>query len=465
MNHLLTIPLLIALLISAGCQRNPESGSIVVFAAASTAGIVTPIARQFEREHHISVRCSFGASSTLARQIESATGRPPASIFISAHPRWMDELAAKNLIEKDSRRTFMTNRLAIVVPRDADLDIDIKSVRMAMGDPDHVPAGMYARQALNAKGWWDTLKPRLIYAANARAALRYVETGQADAGIIYATDAASSSHIKTVMILPPDLHDPIIYEAALVSGANDTAYLFLASLLQGAAPESPGSSAAIAETHSDWPVIVLSLKVALWCMGITLLPGIALGWVLARKDFVGKTLVDALVHLPLVLPPVVVGYLLLVGLGRRGLVDLDIAFTWRAAVAASAVMGFPLMVRAVRLAIELVDRRLEQAAATLGAGPWRVFMTITLPLSLPGVLTGMVLAFARSLGEFGATMTFAANIPEQTRTLPLAVYTAIQSPGGDAQAARLVVISIALSLAALVISELLARRIRKVVQG
>jgi molybdate transport system permease protein len=198
-----------------------------------------------------------------------------------------------------------------------------------------------------------------------------------------------------------------------------------------------------------------------------LIPAVACAWVLARKRFPGKVLVDAAVHLPLVLPPVVVGYLLLVVLGRRGMLGawlydglgIDIAFTWRAAAIAAAVMGFPLMVRGVRLAIELVDVRIEDAARTLGAGPWRVFWTITLPLSLPGLLAGVVMAFARSLGEFGATITFAGNIEGQTRTLPVAIFTLTQTPGGDAPALRLVVISVLMSVAALVASELLARRI------
>jgi molybdate transport system permease protein len=217
----------------------------------------------------------------------------------------------------------------------------------------------------------------------------------------------------------------------------------------------------------EWSALLLSLRVSLWSAAIMVLPGVGLAWLLARKKFPGKVLVDALVHLPLVLPPVVVGYLLLLLLGRRGWIgrwlydhwDVQIAFTWKAAAIASAVMGFPLLVRAARLAIELVDIRIEQAARTLGSNPWRVFLTITLPLALPGVLAGMVLAFARSLGEFGATITFAGNIEGVTRTLPVAIFTYTQVPGGEGPAMRLVVISIVISLAALVGSELLARRI------
>jgi len=216
-------------------------------------------------------------------------------------------------------------------------------------------------------------------------------------------------------------------------------------------------------SDAEWSALLLSLRVAVASALLTLVPGIAVGWLLARRRFLGRTLLDAVVHLPLVLPPVAIGYLLLRALGRRTALGawLDLAFTWKAAAVASMVMAFPLMVRAVRLAIELVDRRLEEAARTLGAGPWRVFATVTLPLAMPGVLTGLLLSFARSLGEFGATISFAGNIEGETRTLPLAIYSHAQTPGGDAAAMRLVVLSLLLSLGALLLSELLARRVAR----
>ncbi len=217
----------------------------------------------------------------------------------------------------------------------------------------------------------------------------------------------------------------------------------------------------------------LSLRVAVVCMFASLPFGVAVAWLLARCDFPGKTFVDGLVHAPLVVPPVAVGYILLVLFGRNGPVGawlydafgVTIVFTWQGAALASAVMAFPLMVRAIRLALELVDRRIETAARTLGAGRARVALTITLPLALPGVLTGMVLAFARSLGEFGATITFVSNIPGETRTLPIALYSLVQTPGGEAGALRLVFISLALALAALALSEILARRVAARLQG
>lgn len=217
----------------------------------------------------------------------------------------------------------------------------------------------------------------------------------------------------------------------------------------------------------------LSLLVSFWAVAASLPFGLGCAWVLARLDFPGKTLVDGIIHLPLVLPPVVVGYALLVLLGRRGVVGawlhdwfgITLAFTWKGAAVASAVIAFPLMVRAIRLALEGVDRGLEQAARTLGSGPIRTFWSVTLPLMLPGVLTGVILAFARSLSEFGATITFVSNIPGETRTLPIALYALTQVPGGDEAALRLCIISVAVAFAALLASEFLARRVQARLKG
>lgn len=222
-------------------------------------------------------------------------------------------------------------------------------------------------------------------------------------------------------------------------------------------------------TPEEWEVLTLSLRVGAVCVLISLPPGVLMGWLLARRQFRGKLLIDGLCHLPLVLPPVVTGYLLLVLLGRRGILGgflerafgIRLAFTWKGAALASAAVGFPLMLRAIRLAIEAVDPRLERVARTLGAGPLRAFWTVTLRLSLPGLLVGSLLTFARSLGEFGATIIFAANIPGETRTISVAIFTYLNQPDGDQAVARLAVISVAVSLTALVLSEWLARRTRR----
>ena len=220
-------------------------------------------------------------------------------------------------------------------------------------------------------------------------------------------------------------------------------------------------------------IILLSLKVALWSVIISVPFGLAAAHVLARRDFPGKSLLDALVHLPLVLPPVVVGYGLLLLFGRRGPLGefleewfgIVVAFRWSGAAIASAVMSFPLMVRAMRLSMEAIDPKLEAAAQTLGAGRLGVLLTITLPLALPGIITGMLLAFARSLGEFGATITFVSSIPGETQTLPLAIYALWQVPGGEAVAQRLCILSLILSIAALLFSEALVRRANQRIKG
>ncbi|MDA0369269.1 MAG: molybdate ABC transporter permease subunit [Proteobacteria bacterium] len=220
-------------------------------------------------------------------------------------------------------------------------------------------------------------------------------------------------------------------------------------------------------------IVLLSLRVGFWAVLVGLPLAIAAAWLLARTSFPGKAVVDGLLHLPLVVPPVIVGYTLLVLLGRQGVIGafldnvfgISFAFNWKGAAVASGVMAFPLMVRAIRLSIEAIDRRIETAARTLGASPLRVFATITLPLALPGILSGTVLAFARSLGEFGATITFVSNIPGETRTLPLAVFSLMQVPGTEAAILRLVLISIAIALAALVVSEYLSRRVAARIRG
>jgi len=222
-------------------------------------------------------------------------------------------------------------------------------------------------------------------------------------------------------------------------------------------------------TSEEWGVLFLSLRVGLFCVLLSLPPGIALGWLLARRRFRGKLLLDGICHLPLVLPPVVTGYLLLLLFGRRGFLGrlaeaslgLEFAFNWKGAVLASAVVGFPLLLRAVRLGMEGVDPRLEQVARTLGAGPLRVFFTVTLRLAAPGLLVGSLLALARSLGEFGATITFVSNIAGETRTIPAAIYTYLNQPGGEGAAGRLVAMSIFISLMALLASEWVARRMRR----
>ena len=225
----------------------------------------------------------------------------------------------------------------------------------------------------------------------------------------------------------------------------------------------------VAPSPIELEALFLSLTVAFWSVLITLPLGLFTAWLLARKNFYGRALVNGIIHLPLVLPPVVVGFFLLAMLGQQGPIGqflynvfgITIIFTWQGAAIASAIMSFPLMVRAIRISIENVDTKLEAAARTLGASPFKVFYSIMLPLIFPGILAGILLAFARSLGEFGATITFVSNIPGETRTLPLAIYSLVQTPGGETGALRLVLLSVIISLVALLISEYLAHQAKR----
>lgn len=222
-------------------------------------------------------------------------------------------------------------------------------------------------------------------------------------------------------------------------------------------------------TPLESQALILSLKISATAVLVSLPIGIFIAWLLARKEFWGKSIVDGFTHLPLVLPPVVIGYLLLITMGRQGIIGqwlythlgISFSFNWKGAALACAVVSFPLLVRSIRLSFEVVDQRLEQAARTLGASPWRVFYSITLPLIMPGVLSGLVLAFARSLGEFGATITFVSNIPDQTQTIPLAMFAFLETPGEEHSAMRLCLLSIALALIAQFSSEWLSRKMKR----
>jgi molybdate transport system permease protein len=484
------------LLLAAACHQTDRAGAPpTVFAAASAGDALDEIARAFEMAGGVRPRLSFAASSTLARQIETGA---EADLFVSADETWMDYLERRGFLRAETRTDLLANRLVLIAPAASTLTLTLApradlaggfKGRLSVGDPAHVPAGRYAREALERLGLWDSVKDRLAPAEDARAALQHVALGETELGIVYATDAASTRKVRVVAAFPESSHAPIRYPVALCRDARPAARRFYDFLFNDesrrifekhgfavAAAQQTTSQSTPAPTASpgifttplsreEWSALRLSLRVATFSALALLLPGIAAGWLLARRNFRGKILVEGLVYLPLVIPPVVIGYLLLVTLGRSGLagrwlyetVGLRFAFTWEGAVLAAMIMAFPLMVRSVRLAMEMIDREMEDTSRTLGAGPARVFVTITLPLSTPGILAGAMLAFARSLGEFGATITFAGNIAGETRTLPLAIYSQLQRPGGELIAMRLVVLSIALSLLALIASQLVAR--------
>ena len=320
-------------------------------------------------------------------------------------------------------------------------------------------------------------------AESVRAALTLVARGEAVLGIVYSTDAKVEPGVKIVGTFPADSAsgDHLSGRGDHDGEAGDGGLSRLPALDRGEdhlreirlqVSRQP-FDLMFDISPAEWTAILLSLRVAVVATLVATPFGIALAWLLARRDFWGKSILDALVHLPLVLPPVVTGYLLLLTFGRRGLVGawladhlgIVFAFRWTGAALACGVMSFPLLVRPIRLSIEAIDRRLEQAASTLGAAPWQVFATVTLPLALPGVLAGMVLGFAKAIGEFGATITFVSNIPGETQTISSAIYSLIQTPDGDTAAARLVVISIVIAMGALIASEWFARRATKRLHG
>jgi molybdate transport system permease protein len=383
--------------------------------------------------------------------------------------------------------------LVLIAPTNLEITADSKTIpellhstegSIAVGDPSHVPCGMYTKEALTNLNCWQAIQNRIIPAASVRMAQQYVESGQCELGIVYKAGAEQSKSVTIVSVFDSSLHMPIRFTAAAAANnvkGND----FIRFLHQGVAVNiftqagftmcnsgNPSKQLAIATDPplkvNTWQTLTVSFKVAATCTLIAAAPGIWLGYILARKSFPGRSIINALIHLPMVIPPVVTGYLALVLLGKNSLAGkwlydtfgISVAFSWAGAVVVSAVMGMPLLVRSVRTAVEMIDRRYALAADTLGAGPIRTFITVTIPLAAPGILAGLVLAFARCLGEFGATATFAGNIPGKTQTLSLAIYSFTQIPGAESAAMRLVVLSILLSLAAMLGSEWLSQRMK-----
>ena len=459
-------------------ETRPE---VVIFAAASlTDALSEATHRMSSALPEVDVRLVFGASSTLARQIEAGA---EADLFLSANIEWMDYLSTRGLVDDESRVDPLSNRLVVIQPAGQppiDNIQELASVgNIALADPHSVPAGRYARSALESLELWDQLEDSLIPASDARAALAYVERGAVAAGIVYASDALMTDRVQTSLVVPDAAQPEIRYAFALVADRESThSQRVLGGLLAEQAafeefgltwigpPSEHSRPSASAPKRDDWGVIGLSLTVAGWSVLLSLPFAVFFGWLLARKRFFGRSLVENLVQLPLVLPPTVTGFLLLLLLGPSGPVGglLEQMFGWRiafsttAAVLAAAVVAFPLIVQPIRLSLEAVDPGLEEAAATLGAGPWHVFRTVTLPLALPGVLAGAVVGFARSLGELGATLVFAGNIPSETQTIPLAIWSWVNQVGGDQAAVRLVVVSIAISYAALLLASMFNRR-------
>lgn len=460
---------------------------VVVFAASSMKDALDSVSADFEAENpDIDIVLSYASSGVLARQIANDA---PADIFLSASADWMDYLVSQKQIKTSDIKTLATNELVIVASQTLSENRDwsqlLSANRFAMGDPSHVPAGIYAKQAFETLSQWNTISKNTVFTENVRIALGIVERGEVGAAVLYKSDAQLSDTLQIIHTFSQTDHASISYPIVQLSKSNDAAGLFYEFLFAADAQSvlagfgfnhvrSEGQAvSSIQRTNNAtslalWPIIWLSLQVALVAMLFAVPIAYFVAFVLARYEFTGKALLQALVMTPLVMPPVVTGYLLLLVFGSKGEVGqflsgigIEFAFKWTGAALAAGLMAFPLLVRPMRLSIEAVDRGIVDAASTLGANKWKLFRTVYLPLSLPGIIAGGVLGFAKSLGEFGATITFVSNIPDETQTISLAIYSFLQSPNGDRAAFTLVLISIAIALGAVLLSEIVSSHLNK----
>lgn len=464
---------------------------ILVLAAASLTDVLPAVARAWTERSGVPVRFSFAATSRLAPQ---AIQGAPADVFFSADRSWMTWLVEQGGVEAGAAREFLGNALVVVVPAGRApprTPADLRGVsRLALAG-ENVPAGRYAQEALERSGVWGDVRGAVVRGGSVRSTLEWVARGEADAGVVYRTDAVAQPAVSVGFTFAADSHTPIRYPAAVLVRAPHPelarAFLDFASGAEaagifreagfttdtppagtlGAAPEAGGP--VIEPTLPDTgSAIRISLIVALLATLAGFPVAVASGWLLARRTFPGKTVVSTVLLGPLVIPPVVTGFLLLSVLGSesplgRWLAGMGISvpFTLLGAAVAALVVGLPLYVLSVRNAFESVDPHYEEVAWTLGEPPRRTFFRISLPLALPGIAAGAVLAFARSLGEFGATVVLAGNVEGQTRTIALAVYTLLESPSGQGITWTLVGASLVLALVALVGYEALSRRQRR----
>ena len=458
----------------------------MVLAASSLQDVLSEVARAWEETGGLPIRFSFDATSRLAPQVFRGA---PADVFISADVEWMRWLEEREAVDPVSVRPLVTNGLVFVVPSASSFSPgnargleDFRIRRIALAGED-VPAGRYAKATLELAGVWAAVTERIVRGGSVRGTLEWVARGEADGGIVYRTDALAEDRVRITFEFPSDGYPAIVYPGGVTATSSkpEAAAAFLAFLelpraraafaasgfgVQGVAEAGAATSATpvVGFVLDPWSAVRLSLIVALGAVILGLVPAVAVGWVLARRDFVGKTFVSMLFMAPLVVPPVVTGFLLLAVLGREsalgGLLDvmgLPVPFTVVGAIVAALVVGFPLYVMASRGAFETVDRRFEEVSWTLGVPKAPTFRRVSLPLALPGIAAGSVLAFARALGEFGATVVLAGNLEGETRTIALAVYSLLESPSGRGATWTLVVASVTLSLVALLGFESLSR--------
>ena len=473
----------------AGQTTGPAPSSrepILVLAAASLTDALTAAGKLWEEGGGDPVEFSFAATSRLAPLALQGN----ADLMISADQEWMDWVVERGGAMADGVVALLGNSLVVVVPVGATsppralADLDVVP-RLALAG-ETAPAGRYARASLEDAGVWDELADRVVRGESVRSALEWVARGEAAAGIVYRTDVPVHPGVELAFPIPPAVSPAVVYPGAVLAGARRPAAAaeflsFLGSVRARevfaaagfeplvAVPTAQRAAPPPAPSNADpASAIRLSLVVALAATLLGLVPSLLLGRLLARRQFPGKTLVTTLILMPLVLPPVVTGFLLLTLFGTRGAfgpalaaVGISVPFTLIAPVVAALVVGLPLYVLSARGAFEAVDRRLEEVSWTLGVRPRPTFFRIVLPLAAPGIAAGAVLAFARALGEFGATVVLAGNVEGRTRTIPLAVYSLLESPGGSRAAWLLVGASALLSFLALAGFELLSRRQRK----
>ena len=466
----------ISLAFAAFACAGDDDSRVAVFTAASLEAPLSELAEHYEAARGVRVSASFGGSQALARQI--ALGAP-ADVFFSAGAPPMRSLIGEGLVNAEHVSSPLSNELVVVAsPALAPSLASLESLAapgvgaIAMPDPEIAPAGWYAERALESAGLREALRPKTVETANVRAALAAVSAGVADAGFVYRTDARTAPELRAAFAVPPALHPPIRYQVAPIIGSpNPDAARDLADFLASSeaaavfaahefgagdspASESASMSAPPPSALGGFPfrtlAITLQVAVAATLMNIPL--ALALGWLVAKKRVRGRFFLDALASLPLALPPVAIGYALLLAVGPNGpigrvaedLFGARIVLTWFAAALAAAAVSFPLIARAFITAMEGVDERIERSARSLGAGPMRVFFTITLPIARRGILAGALLGFVRALSEFGATIVVAGNVRGETQTLPLAIYENIQL-GRDSQTLVLVALSVALA--------------------
>lgn len=466
-----------------------ETDPLLVLAASSLQDVLPTVAEAWRKAGGGDVRFSFDATSRLAPQILRGA---PADVFISADHEWMDWLRDRDVVGGSEIVDVAANRLVFVVPASEDAPpLDVRSLaarptmRIAMAG-ENVPAGRYGTAAFQAAGLWEDLEGRVVRAGSVRGALEWVARGEVDGGVVYETDALVEPRVRLAFTFDERTYPPVVYPGAVVGRSErpaaarafldfmagaDGAALFGAAGFQVGPSDSTARNAVTATLPDPISAVRLSFLVAVVAVALGLGPAIGAGWLLARCDFPGRGLLSTVLLAPLVIPPVVTGFLLLSILGGQSplgralaAVGLSVPFTLVGATLAALVVGFPLYVVAVRGAFEVVDPHLEELSWTLGVPPRKTFLRVSLPLALPGIAAGALLAFARALGEFGATVVLAGNVEGQTRTIALAVYALLESPSGRGSIWVLVGASVVLSLAALMGFEALTRRQRRLLE-